>query len=266
MRLAWLTDIHLNFAPPRAFDELCESIEEARADVVLIGGDIGEAPDVVYYLKALDMRLERPIHFVLGNHDYYDGAGIAEVRRMIAETCLECPRLTWLSEAGVVHLTDRTALVGHDGWADGRLGDFRRSGVVLNDYRLIPDLAGLDTTARLDRLQALGDEAAGALRAALPEALASHERTIVLTHVPPFREACWHEGGISNDEWLPHFSCAAVGDALRDAIAPHPDRAVLVLCGHTHGSGEVDILPNLKVWTGAAEYGRPTLQRVVEVD
>ncbi len=38
------------------------------------------------------------------------------------------------------------------------------------------------------------------------------------------------------------------------------------MCGHTHGEGEAQILPNLKVLTGGATYGEPTLQRVLEVD
>lgn len=266
MKLAWLTDIHLNFASPRAFDELCESIEDVDPDAVLIGGDIGEAFDVGFYLKALDARLQRPIYFVLGNHDFYGGAGIAEIRRQISILCEQNPRLSWLPACGVVPLSDRTALVGHDGWADGRFGDFLKSGVVLNDYRHIPDLTGLDTLTRLARLRELGDEAAAHLREYLGRALRVYRKVIVLTHVPPYREACWHEGAISNDHWLPHFSCQAAGEAIAEVVRRHPEHEILVLCGHTHSSGEVEILPNLRVWTGAAEYGRPRLQRVIELD
>ncbi len=166
----------------------------------------------------------------------------------------------------MVQLTNSVALVGHDGWADGRLGDYGRSGVILNDYRLIPDLTGLDAETRLARLNALGDEAAGHLRTVLSEALDSFPKVIVLTHVPPFREACWHEGVISNDAYLPHFACGAVGVALIEALADRPNRELLVLCGHTHSAGEVSILPNLRVLTGGAEYGKPVVQRVLDVD
>ncbi len=38
-----------------------------------------------------------------------------------------------------------------------------------------------------------------------------------------------------------------------------------VLCGHTHSSGVVQILENLSVRTGAAEYGEPKLQDVLDV-
>jgi predicted MPP superfamily phosphohydrolase len=43
------------------------------------------------------------------------------------------------------------------------------------------------------------------------------------------------------------------------------DKELLVLCGHTHGEGEAQILPNLKVLTAGAEYGKPRLQGVIEV-
>jgi hypothetical protein len=39
-----------------------------------------------------------------------------------------------------------------------------------------------------------------------------------------------------------------------------------VLCGHTHSSGIVQILDNLSVLTGGADYGRPQLQRVFDLD
>jgi Icc protein len=99
----------------------------------------------------------------------------------------------------------------------------------------------------------------------VPLALEAHEHVIVLTHVPPFREACWHEGRISDDNWLPHMACRAVGDELRRIMQAHPHRKMTVLCGHTHSPGEASILPNLTVLTGGAVYGQPTIQRVLEI-
>jgi hypothetical protein len=83
---------------------------------------------------------------------------------------------------------------------------------------------------------------------------------IAVTHVPPFREACWHQRNLSGDAWLPHFACKAAGDALVDVMTSYPDHELLVLCGHTHSPGTAQILPNLRVLTGGAEYGRPAIQ------
>jgi hypothetical protein len=137
---------------------------------------------------------------------------------------------------------------------------------MLNDYRLIEELTGLDQATRLLKLNALGDEAADYLDRLLPDALARYRNVLTLLHVPPFKEACWHEGRISDVDWLPHFTCKAVGDLLRDAMQARPDCKMRVLCGHTHGAGEARILPNLYVKTGAAEYGRPSLQELMLVE
>src|SRR5262249_16013961 len=82
-------------------------------------------------------------------------------------------------------------------------------------------------------------------------------------HVPPFRESCWHEGRITTDTWLPHFTCKAVGDVLGDIMRAHPQQHATVLCGHTHGRGEARIMDNLLVLTGGATYGKPEVQRIL---
>jgi hypothetical protein len=263
-RLAWATDPHLNFVDRHSREAFYASAAEAQASAVLLGGDIGEAPDFALFLNELDNRLDLPIYFVLGNHDFYRGS-IAGVRAKAHALCQAVPDLHWLNAAGIVPLTESTCLLGHDGWGDARLGDPWGSRVFLNDWNFIGEFIGLDLDERIARLRALGDEAAAHFRAVLPEALSRFRELLVLTHVPPFREACWHEGRISNDEWLPHFTCKAVGEVLADAMDSHPECRMTVLCGHTHSPGEAHILPNLWVLTGGARYGEPRVQRVIQV-
>ena len=86
MHLAWLTDLHLNFVDPDCVDGLCRRIRDEGADAVLISGDIAEAPGVEAYLEFLGRRIDRPIFFVLGNHDFYRGS-IGEVRARVAAFC-----------------------------------------------------------------------------------------------------------------------------------------------------------------------------------
>jgi predicted MPP superfamily phosphohydrolase len=59
---------------------------------------------------------------------------------------------------------------------------------------------------------------------------------------------------------MPWFTCVAAGEALRHALEARPECRALVVCGHTHGSGEAQILPNLRVLTGGAVYGAPAAQ------
>ena len=46
----------------------------------------------------------------------------------------------------------------------------------------------------------------------------------------------------------------------------HPDKQMTVLCGHTHGGGFAQILPNLSVRTGAADYELPRIQCVLDLN
>ena len=264
-RLAWLTDIHLNFLHPLRAGAFLASLADTEADAFLIGGDIGEATNISQHLNALAHRLQRPIFFTLGNHDFYRGS-IAAIRKSIRNLCSYTRNLHWMPDAGVIPLTDKTCLIGADGWGDGRHGDYHNSDIILNDWELIKEFGGLDREERLAKLHTLGDESAAHLGTVLPEAMRRFQHIMVLTHVPPFREACWHEGRISDDNWLPHFTCKAVGDVLIEAMAANPDHRMTVLCGHTHSGGEAQVLPNLHVLTGSARYGRPAIQQVLEVD
>ena len=149
---------------------------------------------------------------------------------------------------GIIELTPDVALIGHDSWADGRLGNYERSNVMLNDYVLIEDFAGLNKSKRLNLLNHLGDAAAVHFESLLPQTLAHYSQAYVLTHVPPFAEGCMHRGESTNDDFLPHFGCQAVGQTLRQIMVKYPDRKLTVLCGHTHSSAHAHILPNLQVW------------------
>lgn len=258
-KFTWITDVHLDFLSEQEIDNFCRRIENERTDALLISGDIGQADSVVGYLERITAKISSPIYFVLGNHDYYRGA-IGSVRRRVTELSQNNQNLNWLPVCGVVELTQDTALVGHDGWGDARLGDYDGSGVMLNDFGLISDLAGLDAGTRGKKLKQLGDEAAAQLQAVVAEALCHFKNIIVLTHVPPYKQACLYNGQIGSDEWLPHFTCKAVGDVLSQAMEHNPQRNMTIYCGHTHHAARIDILPNLSVVVGGAVYRHPTIQ------
>lgn len=264
-RIAWMSDIHLNFLDPEARFAFYERVRDVEADAVVIAGDIAEATSVERRLVELAHHAERPIWFVLGNHDYYRGS-ITEVRGAMTLLTEDSRWLRWLPRAGVVSLTSQTALLGHDGWSDGRYGDYAGSSVMINDYLLIDELAGLSAADRLDRLHALGAAAAAYVRTALEEALETHRHAVFVTHPPPFAEACQHHGLPSEPGWLPHFSCAAVGRVLLETMRARRDQRLVVLCGHTHSAGRFAILPNLTVISAGATYKYPELQPPIDVE
>lgn len=270
MRLAWLTDVHLNFLEPRERRRFLVSIRD-QADAYVISGDIAESPSIVGMMTELAQVLKRPVHFVLGNHDFYGGS-IGQTRAEVARLAESRDDLTYLTASGVVSLSPRTALVGHDGWADARLGDFAGSDVFLTDYVAIQELRRWEGEFAVDKpalrgvLNALGDEAARHFETVLPQAVARYPSVIAVTHAPPFKEAAWHQGRPSDENYLPHFSCGAVGAVMWRIMAANPQSRLLVLCGHTHGAGAVQIADNLQVLTGGAEYGKPEIQRIIDIE
>jgi len=259
MKIIWCTDIHLNFVDLFKINTFCRKITSLKPDVVLIAGDIAESDNIVEMLLALEREIQCPIYFVLGNHDYYHGS-IIDVRKRVIRTSNESSTLEYLTNTGIVKLTDDTCLIGHDSWSDGRNGDYLNSEVMLNDYVMIEEFNGLDKQSRLKKLNDLGDEAAGFFREKLSEALLNYQHIIILTHVPPFPESCWHEGHLSDDNFLPHFSCKATGDIFIEMMRKYPDKNLTVLCGHTHSGGMAQIAPNISVRTGGAVYRKPAIQ------
>ena len=262
-RFAWLTDIHLEFLTPWELDKFLDRLQTERLDALLLTGDIAQAPMLRSVLLQMAQQLNIPIYFVLGNHDYYHGS-IPKVRTAMTTLTLEKRGLYWLPATGVVELTTDVGLVGHDGWADGRYGQFLLSPVMLNDYVLIESLRTPSAEERLKMLNALGDEAADHLRVVLPKAAQQYRQVLVLVHPPPFSAACWHNGKIpgEDDIFLPHFGCQAVGAVLLEIAALFPQVEFTVLCGHTHGGGRAQITANLLALTGAAEYGAPVIQQI----
>lgn len=265
-RIAWMTDIHLNFLGTSQIEDWLHTIKQEDYQIMLITGDIGEADSLQDYLIRIAEYLAVPIYFVLGNHDYYRSS-IENVRANIRRLNTDYPQLNWLPEQGIIKLSDTVGLIGHGGWSDGGYGNFLGSNLMLNDYVLIQELCDLDSRARLIKLRALGQDAALYIQRTLPTALQRFEHVYVALHVPPFQESCWHEGKTppDDDDYLPHFTCKAVGDVLLELADQNPSKKITVLCGHTHGTGEVMMRPNLQVITEGAEYGQPNIARIFTV-
>lgn len=265
MKVAWLTDIHLDHVKSLAkIANLCSTIRLSGVSAVLITGDI--ATEHLYrYLDFLSEQLQMTIYFVLGNHDYY-GSSIAKTDFEIRGKTMSNPRLVWLSRSDVIELTPDTCLIGHEGLADGRLGDPIGSQLDLNDYHQIKELIQPTKELRLAAQYQLGDEAADHLSIQLAEAVPRYRNIIVALHVPPFAEACWHEGKNTDDNYLPHFGCKATGDVLKAAMLAHPEVSMTVYCGHGHSEGYAEILPNLKVFTGGAKYCYPCITDIIDLD
>ena len=263
MKIAWCTDLHLNFCGDRPVEEFIDRLKNSDAEAVFISGDISTGNFIGVHLKII-AAVDLPIFFCLGNHDFY-GSSFSEIDRIVNECCRQCSNLHHLGQGEIIQLTSNTTLVGHRGWADGRAGAVSRSRVWLNDFEKIQDLKLDDRNALFSKLAQLGSESAIYFSEIISRATTQSERVVVLTHVPPFPQAAWHNGGMSDPEYLPHFCNVAGGQAILWAAEAQPGRQILVLCGHTHEGGVVEMRPNLQVKTGGATYGQPKIWEVLDL-
>ncbi len=263
MKLAWVTDCHLDRAGPAAIERFHRAVRETAADAVIVTGDVSNAGRLVPDLQRLADAAQAPVWFVLGNHDHY-GASVGDVRDAVIALAGADPRIRWLPPAGVVELGPDTLLLGVDGWADGRHGDPLATPLVLNDDRLIAELAGQDgRAARLMVKRILADADASRLATLLERCLGCKPRhLIVATHVPPFVAALRPGSREAHPDWHPLLVCGATGRVLEEFAAAHPTIDLLVLAGHTHRACDVRIAPNLRVLVGEARYGAPRVELI----
>ena len=264
MRLAWASDTHLDAADWHY--DLVQQVQDNRADGLVICGDVAEGPFLAQALQRLAADMPVPVWFVLGNHDYY-GAGFWKTRRMVISACKRGDSVQWLSRIGVVRLSHTTALIGDDGWYDLRAGNLKPDFVAgsLEDFAWNPDLCHVDNAALAPLIQRLADRSTLRLQRKLRQAIQSGYRRVVLaTHVPPYLQVCRHRDKPTSHEQLPIFCNTGLGRMLAHEMAAQPMLQLTVLCGHTHTSAEVQVLPNVQVLVGAAEYGYPRLTGVLE--
>ena len=264
MKLAWLSDIHLNFLDAQALRMFFDQLAAEEVDGWIIAGDIADGHTVVPCLRAFETRLRDPVYFVLGNHDFY-GRSFQAIGAEVSATADGADRLVWLTQSEPLLIGDEVAIVGDDGWADARLGNPLNTPIELNDFVYIRDLTGLSRADLVETLKHLGDQAAARIAPKIETATSLARTVVVVTHPPPYEGTTWHEGQISSPDWLPWFSSKVFGDEISRWARRYPDTRFLVLCGHTHGSGRYSPLENVEVLTAGAEYGDPEIQGVLDL-
>lgn len=274
-RLAWCTDIHLDFLDKPGDDsrvarDFAEPLSRVDADGVIISGDISLSKDIVRHLTILDAVVGKPIYFVLGNHDFYGGS-FEGVRSAVRDLCSSSKNLRYLTGTGLVSLSPKIALVGDDGWYDAYHGVPERTPYIMSDWFQIADyvdegcmrvgMAGprphMPKIISLSRKIAF--EAVERMRASLSSAAQSHETVAVLTHVPPWIAAHRHDGKGGSPLAHPWYTSKLMGDLIEEIALSHPRTKFEVFCGHTHGHHDVQISHNVNCHVGGADYGSPQI-------
>lgn len=221
--------------------------------MLLLGGDTGNGRIFSRMLGRVEDVFPGKVALVAGNHDYYH-----------TSTSNFRSKLVGLQRSGVIvfeprcqsvplQLAEVIILCGSGGWGDASAGYADAAGMALNDDNLIVELRVGNLTAR--RLRELGKESANHLQkqlAAIPE---NASCVIILTHVPPWPEASWHEGRNSDAMALPRFCGQAGGKVISQAAEKMSLARFNVLCEHTHRDG-VWKKQNITCHTAGSTYGR----------
>lgn len=272
----WCTDIHLDFIDGpddcgRVHDLFAYPVSKVDCDGIFVTGDISHSIDLIRHLSILDRVIDKKIYFVLGNHDFY-GGDFESVRSQVVDLCKKSKNLTYLSRLeNVTSLTEKTAIVGHDGWYDALYGDFQSSSYIMTDWIKIQNFNSVSAVTRssqgieinksilVDYARYLAFEAAEHIKDKIMKAASIHETVIVLTHVPPFPQLHKPGGKSSSNSALPWYTSKIMGDALLEVTRKNPNTHFEVFCGHTHGQFDAKITDNLTCHVGGSIYGKPDL-------
>jgi predicted phosphohydrolase len=280
---AWATDIHLDsLRNDEQVIEFGRSLVKDSPSGVLLTGDLSNGKSIVHHLALLEKAIARPVYFVLGNHDFYESS-VQDIRKAMHELTNVSEFLKYLPTLPYVPLTQKTALVGHDGWYDGMNGDYKRSRFIMNDWYLIKEFAERNCVVRdvsgwsispnytvyhekvVEQAKLLAKQAVDHVHAGIKAAVRYHKNIVVMTHFPPFENAHIYNGKIGDAGAQPWYTSKMMGTLLLDAARTYSDVRFEVFCGHTHGKCDVKIAQNLFCHVGGAQYTAPELQSLVDL-
>jgi predicted MPP superfamily phosphohydrolase len=277
MQIGWTTDIHLDMAGDVLGKIQKLSMDLRRCDALIITGDISVSDVVVPHLSMLETVIEKPIYFVLGNHDYY-GSNIGTVRRNVTNLCNSSSYLRYMSSVPFIKLGEGKYLIGHDGWYDAQNGNPNGDSLLMNDWIRIADFNSALRASLMGRTlnkntiigisRQLAQQSVNHVANSIKSVIKNSDHIIVMTHVPPFKEsfnASEKYSSIPSSEVLPWYTSKVMGDMLMNAARTYPHVKFTILSGHVHSHYDDDLLNNLNVKVGKSIYGNPQLLTSISV-
>ncbi len=232
MKMAWLTDLHLDQAEKDKRERFLLELRKAEFDFAVITGDISSPVFLGRDLLALGTACEpRRVFFVLGNHDTQQPQREATMPSVIA-LCRSQRNLRPVWKQEVIPLTANAALIGHHG-------------SVCSEGQ--------------------GGAASCHFRTVLPRALSRFRQVWLITHVPPFVQAVRFSGQPVWGKKLDRFVNRSSGGVIAGIARQFPGRKVSVLSGHTHHGRSTRISAAVDITVGSARPGYPQIQKIIEV-
>ncbi len=252
-KYVWYTDTHLNWALPWNKVRFVKRIESENPNGVFLTGDISHGISIAWDLKYLAENLSIPIYFVLGNHDYHYRK-MEDVHNSVRELTAKYSNLHWMTESDVISLNKKTAIIGTEGWYDGRIGDtkylkYTLDWLVISNFRKLPNME-----ARIEMFRELADNSALIIKNKLEKALLTHKTVYILTHYPPWKEANRAFGSFMEPYWLPYNVNIAMGQMIEQVMDGRNKKKVVTLAGHTHTDCWIHVSKNIECKVNKAKY------------
>lgn len=265
-RFVWFSDTHLNLSVlPFLKRRFVGRLRTANPDGVFITGDISSGTWLESDLRFLATHFDKPVYFVLGNHDYHK-RHIASVHADVQRLCSQHDNLHWMTDEGVVTIAEDVALIGTEGWYDARLGDPKWLRWTSDWYMTYDFLHMANLAERLDMWRLMAERSAELIEVRLRQALEDHKTVYVMTHFPPWHEASRAPGSLMEQFWLPYNTNHAMGQAIERVMEGRKKKRVIVLAGHTHTPCHIRVANNIECMVARASYwGRVTPEETVIV-
>lgn len=252
-RFAWFSDVHLGLTALPSFKRMfIARLNDANVDGLFLTGDISTGILIESNLIYLARKFEKPIYFVLGNHDYF-GRHTNSVHSDVKRICSEHPNMHWMTDSGVLELNEYVAVVGTEGWFDA-VGDTRALRWTF-DWFMTLDFLQLDgMPERIVRWREMASASATLVAKNLRQALKTHGEVYVLTHFPPWLDATVLTGSFTERLRASYNTNTVMGRAIEEVMREHPDQKVTVLSGHTHAPCHLQVRDNVECHVARANY------------
>lgn len=231
MKLAWMTDLHLDLVEEAVRQKFFESVRNTKYDAAVVTGDISSPARLGRDLLDLGRACgPRRIFFVLGNHDIGpQGPAVEETVRIMCRLQRNL-RPVWRQE--VIPLTAHACVIGCHGG-------------TCSDKHCF--------------------QAAAHFRKVLPRALSRFGHAWLLTHVPPFEQGVRFSGRPVQGAKREAFVNRPAGRVIAGIARRFEGRRVSVLAGHTHCRARLKISPTVDISVGGARRGFPEIQEIIDI-
>lgn len=259
----WITDPHFNFSSPEQNKKFLEHVKGYNPAGIFLTGDISTGRELSSHLKLILGILDCPIYFVLGNHDYYRSS-FAHIDYEMSYLSKRHGNLHYLNNEDPISLSEKVAVIGHNGWYDAGWRTPVFPFVFWADWYFIHDFRFHDSNAdRMSLMKYKAEVATENLKIKLEKSLKTHHTTYLLTHFPPWPEKIDKWGGLVETFWKPYNSCKVAADMISSVMKKHPDQKLIILAGHTHRQRYENISHNIELRVGAGSHKKSQVQDVI---